>query len=189
MYLKAPSQLYFTKVTSTPPIVNDHSALEATLTTLLISCLLLILRSSVQRSMSQLSTHNTCPLYTHVSPFLQCVGPFNLFRSVWTMFVYNKGGWTICWWKYVFKTPSTVFKSSKWNCYTFRVDALDISFVRDWHRGSRVLPLFFEILIHSFLCFLFFLHSYRQILCLKPFPFQSSQVILVKLATHTLYYI
>jgi len=55
MYLKAPSQLYFTKVTSTPPIVNDHSALEATLTTLLISCLLLILRSSVQRSMSQLS--------------------------------------------------------------------------------------------------------------------------------------
>ena len=132
---------------------------------------------------------NTCPLYTHVSPFLQCVGPFNLFQSVWTMFVYNKGGWTICWWKFVFKTPSTVFKSSKWNCYTFRVDALDISFVRDWHRGSRVLPLFFEILIHSFLCFVVFLHSYRHILCLKPFPFQSSQVILVKLATHTLYYI
>ena len=32
---------------------------------------------------------NTCPLYSHVSPILQCIGPCNLLESVWSMFVYN----------------------------------------------------------------------------------------------------
>ena len=30
-----------------------------------------------------------CPLYTHVTPILQCVGPCNLFESNWSMFVYS----------------------------------------------------------------------------------------------------
>ena len=28
-------------------------------------------------------------VYTHLSPFVQCVGPCNLFGSVWSMFSYN----------------------------------------------------------------------------------------------------
>ena len=32
----------------------------------------------------------TCTLYTHVSPILQCIGPCNLFVSVWSMFVNNR---------------------------------------------------------------------------------------------------
>ena len=32
---------------------------------------------------------NTCPVNTHLSPILQCVGPCNLFGSVWSMFLYN----------------------------------------------------------------------------------------------------
>ena len=109
---------------------------------------------------------NTCPLYTHVSPFLQCVGPFTLFGSVWTMFVYNKCSWTICWWKFVSKTPSTVIKSSKWNCYTFRVVVVDISFVNNWHTAPEYC-LFFRNSYTFIFMLLFFLHSYRHILCLK----------------------
>ena len=30
-----------------------------------------------------------CPLYTHVTHILQCVGPYYLFGRVWSMFVYN----------------------------------------------------------------------------------------------------
>jgi len=28
-------------------------------------------------------------MYTDVTPIFQCVGPCNLFMSVWSMFVYN----------------------------------------------------------------------------------------------------
>ena len=28
-------------------------------------------------------------LYTHVTPFSQCIDPCNVFRSVWSMFSYN----------------------------------------------------------------------------------------------------
>ena len=30
-----------------------------------------------------------CPLYTHVTPILQCIGPCDLFRSFRSIFVYN----------------------------------------------------------------------------------------------------
>ena len=43
---------------------------------------------------------NTCPLYTHVSSMLQCIGPSNLFRSFRSIFVYNKP-WLYC---FFFKT-------------------------------------------------------------------------------------
>ena len=36
--------------------------------------------------------YRTSPLNTRVSPIVQCVGPCNLFRSVWSMFVYNSSG-------------------------------------------------------------------------------------------------
>ena len=32
--------------------------------------------------------YNTCPLYTHVTPILQCIGPCKLFKSVRPMFSY-----------------------------------------------------------------------------------------------------
>jgi len=32
---------------------------------------------------------NTCPLYTHVSPILQCVGPYDLFCGFRSILVYN----------------------------------------------------------------------------------------------------
>ena len=30
-----------------------------------------------------------CPLYTHATPMLQCIGPCNLFGRIWSMFTYN----------------------------------------------------------------------------------------------------
>jgi len=30
-----------------------------------------------------------CPLYTHVTPILQCIGPCDLFRSFRWIFVFN----------------------------------------------------------------------------------------------------
>ena len=32
---------------------------------------------------------NTCPLYTHATPILQCVSPCNFSGSVWSLSVYN----------------------------------------------------------------------------------------------------
>ena len=37
----------------------------------------------------QHSIEQSCQLYTHVSSILQCIGPCNLFGSVWSMFVNN----------------------------------------------------------------------------------------------------
>jgi len=37
-----------------------------------------------------ITTEYTCPLCTHVSPILQCIGPCYLFRSFRSIFVYNR---------------------------------------------------------------------------------------------------
>ena len=38
--------------------------------------------------------YNMCPLYTHVTPILWCIGPCNLFGRVWSMLSYNTN-WTL----------------------------------------------------------------------------------------------
>ena len=38
--------------------------------------------------------YNTCPLYTRVTPILQCIGPCYSFRSFRSIFVYNIYTWT-----------------------------------------------------------------------------------------------
>ena len=56
--------------------INHDDILHENIDQTLVNSLHSLLNCEIKRGV-----YNTCPLYTHITPILQCIGPCNLFRK------------------------------------------------------------------------------------------------------------